>query len=75
MLRNYTTLTDLKAYIPNLDNLLWTENEDYSAQIEAAEREVRDDLLNTGLRGTAPARSDFERRHFRNNYGDKFGRS
>lgn len=51
MLRNYTTLTDLKAYIPNLDNLLWTENEDYSAQIEAAEREVRDDLLNTGLRG------------------------
>jgi len=50
MLRNFTTLSDLKAYIPNLENLLWTDNEDYSAQIAAAEREVRDDLLNRGLR-------------------------
>lgn len=51
MLRNFTTLTDLKAYIPNLDNLLWRDNEDYSAQIEAAEREVRNDFNNMGLAG------------------------
>lgn len=54
MLRNLLTESDLRAYIPNIDLVQWTGTSDYSAQIEAAEREVRDDLYSVmGLKSSA----------------------
>lgn len=45
MLRNYTTETDVKRYIPNLDELLFSEMDDWSEQKIAAESEVINDLI------------------------------
>lgn len=54
MLRNLLTEADLRAYIPNIDLIQWTGTDDYSAQIEAAEREVRDDLYSImGLKSSS----------------------
>ena len=54
MLRNLLIESDLRAYIPNIDLVQWTGTDDYSAQIEAAEREVRDDLYSImGLKSSS----------------------
>ena len=54
MLRNLLTEADLRAYIPNIDLIQWTGTDDYSAQIEAAEREVRDNLYSImGLKSSS----------------------
>jgi len=50
MLRNFLTEDDLKAYAPNLDGLLWTDDSDYSSQIATADLEVRNDFFSMGLR-------------------------
>lgn len=50
MLRNYTTATTLAGYVPHLNNLQWTNQDDYSTQIAIADYEVRNDLFNRGLR-------------------------
>lgn len=45
MLRNYTTESDVKRYIPNLDELLFSDAEDWTDQKTAAETEVINDLI------------------------------
>lgn len=50
MLKNFTTEDDLKAYVPNLTGLLWAGETDYTAQIAAADKEVRNDFTARGLR-------------------------
>ena len=50
MLRNYTTAETLAGYVPHLNNLQWTNQDDYSEQIKIADYEVRNDLFNRGLR-------------------------
>lgn len=45
MLRNYTTETDVKRYIPNLDELLFSDADDWTDQKTAAETEVINDLI------------------------------
>jgi len=50
MLRNFTTADTLAGYVPHLTNLQWTNQDDYSTQIEIADYEVRNDLFNRGLR-------------------------
>ena len=45
MLRNYTTEDDVKRYIPNLDDLVFTDETDWSDQKLAAETEVLNDVI------------------------------
>lgn len=45
MIKNYISQEDLKAYIPNIDNLLWTGQEDFSTQFTSAEIEVMNDFI------------------------------
>jgi hypothetical protein len=45
MIRNYTTDSDLQSYVPNLTNLLWNGQTDFSAQKQSAEIEVMNDFI------------------------------
>lgn len=45
MLRNFVTETDVKRYIPNLDDLLYSSESDWSEQKTASETEVINDLI------------------------------
>lgn len=45
MIRNYTTDEDLKAYVPNLNNLLWTGQSNFNMQKQSAEIEVMNDFI------------------------------
>ena len=46
MIRNYTTQTDLEAYIPKLDSLLWGDETNFDKQKSACDVEVMNDFIN-----------------------------
>ena len=61
MIRIFIDQDYLKAYVPNLDNLLFTGEEDFSKEKRAAEQEVLQDFLNSRHRAVA-IRNDLDLR-------------
>lgn len=61
MIRNYLVESDLKGLIPNLDNLLFTGQDDWTQQKRDAEIDVMNDFINSKFRAVY-ARNDLSLR-------------